>query len=160
TAAGLLARGALSVGFINNALIESESELFAKVIEEALAQLRVGIDDNDPETIERIADLLDRESDKRLQPPITESALKRLAERVELPADLDESNIIPNVQDVYGKRYPLEKEIIETAIRAPTLEQHYGPPGDPHEPSMISLFVGSFRTTWPLKDFSVVVAGQ
>jgi hypothetical protein len=160
TAAGLLARAALSVGYINNPLIESESELFAKVVEEARNQLGFGVDDNDPETIERIADFLDSESDKLLQPPNTESAIKRLAERGELPSDLYEINIIPNVQEVYGKRFPLEKEIIETAIRAPTLEQHYGPPRDPHEPSMISLFVRSFRTTWPLKDFSVVVAGQ
>jgi hypothetical protein len=160
TAAGLLARAALSVGYINNPLIESESDLFAKVLEEARIQLGVGFDDNDPETIERIADFLDTESDKLLQPPNTESAIKRLAERGELPSDLYEINIIPNVQDVYGKRFPLEKEIIETAIRAPTLEQHYGPPRGLYEPSMISLFVRSFRTTWPLKDFSVIVAAQ
>jgi len=160
TAAGLLARAALSVGYINNPLIQSEADLFAKVVEEVRSQLGIEADQNDPETIQRIADFLDQESDKLLQPPNTESAIRRLAERGELPSDLYEINIIPNVQEVYGKGFPLEKEIIETAIRAPTLEQHYGPPRGPHEPAMISLFVRSFRTTWPLKDFSVVVAGQ
>jgi hypothetical protein len=159
-AAGLLARAALSVGYLNNPLVESESDLFARVVEEARSQLGIGINDNDPETIERIADFLDEESDKLLQPPDTKSAIDRLAERGDLPSDLYEINIIPNVQDVYGKGFSLEKEIIETTIRAPTLEQHYGPPRGLYEPSMISLFVRTFRTTWPLKDFSVIVAAQ
>jgi len=160
TAAGLLARAALSLGYINSPLIESDVELISKIVNEVRGQLGIGIDDSDPDTLQRIADFLDSESDQLLEVPDTDSAIKRLAERGELPSDLYEINFLWNVQDVYRKGFLLEKEIIETAIRAPTLEQHYGPSIKPHEPSMISLFVRSFRTTWPLKDFLVVVAAQ
>jgi hypothetical protein len=62
--------------------------------------------------------------------------------------------------DVYRKDFPLEKDIIETTIRSPTLEQHYGAKRKPNEPVMISLFLKSFRTTWPLKNFWMIVAAQ
>lgn len=159
-AAGLLAQAALSVGYLDDPSGQPKPELLSKVIEEARGRLGLQEDDNSPEAFERIADFLDQESDKLLAPPNTESALVRLAERGDLPSDLYEINIIPNVVDVYRKGFPLEKEIIETTIRSPTLEQHYGSSGKPHEPVMISLFVRSFRTKWPLRDFSVVVAGQ
>jgi hypothetical protein len=83
-----------------------------------------------------------------------------LAERGDLPSDLYEIDIISQVVDLHGSRFPLEKEIIETTIRAPTLEQHYGPARKPHEPAMISLFARPFRTRWPLKDFVMLVVAQ
>ncbi len=157
TAAGLLARAALSVAYASKSL---DDELVRKIIEEARNRLRLSEEANDPESLERIASLLDEESDKLLPEPNTTSALFRLAERGDLPSDLYEINIIPNVADVYRKHFFLEKDIIETTIRAPTLEQHYGPARKPHEPVMVSLFLRSFRTRWQLKDFSVIVVAQ
>jgi hypothetical protein len=156
-AAGLLARAALSVAYASKSL---DDELVRKIIEEARNRLRLSEEANDPESLERIASLLDEESDKLLPEPNTTSALFRLAERGDLPSDLYEINIIPNVADVYRKHFFLEKDIIETTIRAPTLEQHYGPARKPQEPVMVSLFLRSFRTRWPLKDFSVIVVAQ
>src|SRR5215471_798610 len=163
TAAGLLARAALSLGYQDNPVppfIEGEEKIRSAVINEARQKLGVDSSDNRPETIARIADLLDNESDKLLAPPDTKAALARLAERGDLPSDLYEIEIIPNVIQIYGKHFPLEKEIIETTVRAPTLEQHFGPPRKPHEPAMISLFARTFRTRWPLKDFVMLVAAQ
>ena len=157
TAAGLLARAALSVAYASTS---PDDELVRKIIEAARDRLGLSKEANDPESLERIAGLLDEESDKLLPEPNTTSALFRLAERGDLPSDLYEVNIIPNVADVYRKHFPLEKDIIETTIRAPTLEQHYGPARKPHEPVMVSLFLRSFRTRWPLKDFSVIVVAQ
>ena len=100
------------------------------------------------------------ESDQLIAAPDTEAALLRLAERGDLPSDLYEIKIIPNIADALGKRFPLEKEIIETTIRAPTTEQHFGPARGQHEPAMISLFMRNFRTRWPLKDFFMLVAAK
>jgi hypothetical protein len=163
-AAGMLARAALSVGYegatFENTVVEHENEILAKIIAEVRARLAVAAGDDRPETFEQIADVLDQESDALLSPPDTDAALVRLAQRGDLPSDLYEINIIPNVERVYGKGFSLEKKIIETTIRAPTLEQHYGPPRDLHEPAMLSLFVRPFTTKWPIKNFFVVVAGQ
>jgi hypothetical protein len=163
SAAGLLARAALSLGYSDNPtapFIEGEADIRSSVINEARARLGLDRDDYRPETIEKIADYLDDESDKLLRPPDTKAALARLAERGDLPSDLYEINIVPTVVEVHGKDFPLEKEIIETAIRAPTLEQHFGPARKLPEPAMISLFARAFRTRWPLKDFVMLVAGQ
>jgi hypothetical protein len=162
-AAGLLARAALSLGYEGNPIapsIRGEEEIRSALIDEARQRLGVDRGDDRPETIERIADCLDEESDKLLAPPDTQAALARLAERGDLPSDLYEIDIIPNVIEFHGKDFPLEKEIIETTIRAPTLEQHFGPPRKIHEPAMISLFARTFRTRWPLKDFVMLVAAQ
>jgi hypothetical protein len=163
SAAGVLARAALSVGYVDHPVggtTKADEHLIARVIEEARTQLGLSVDDNDPDSFEKIADLLDAEAEKLAAPRNTESALFRLAERGDLPSDLYEINILPNVVDVYRKDFPLEKDIIETTIRSPTLEQHYGAKRKPNEPVMISLFLKSFRTTWPLKNFWMIVAAQ
>jgi hypothetical protein len=163
TAAGLLARAALSLGYAANPstrLTEDENELVVRIIDEARGRLGLSVDDQRPEAYEQIADLLDEESEKLLAPPDTQAALRRLAERGDLPSDLYEIQIVDNVVDLYGKQFPLEKQIIETTIRAPSLEQHYGAGKTPNEPGLISVFARSFRTKWPLKDFIELVAGQ
>jgi hypothetical protein len=161
-AAGLLAQAALSVAYVDSPLgskTPQTDDLVSQVIEEV--RFLLGLTGRyDPESFEKIADFLDREADKLLTPPNIESALFRLAQRGDLPSDLYEINIIRNVIDIYGKKFALEKELIETTIREPAYEQHYGQKQKPHEPTMISLFVRPFKTKWPLKDFSVIVAAQ
>jgi len=161
-AAGLLARAALSLDYVKETEgAEGEQEsIVAQLIDEARKRLGISRDDNEPDTLSRIADFLDSESDKLLSPTNTELALVRLAERGDLPSDLYEINIIKNVSDIYGSHFPLEKSLIETTIRDFTREQHYGPPRKPYDPAMISLFVRSFRTKWPLRDFVMLVAAQ
>ena len=84
-----------------------------------------------------------------------------MAERGDLPSDLYEIKIIKEIETGLGKRrFPLERDIIETTIRAPTTEQHFGPASGKREPPMISLFLRNFRTKWPLKDFFMLVAAQ
>ena len=162
TAAGLLAQAALSVAYVDSPLGNEtqHAELISRVIKEARFLLGLAADRDDPETFEQIANFLDREADNLLAPPNTESVLFRLAQRGDLPSDLYEINIIPNVVEIYGKNFALEKDLIETTIREPAAEQHYGPYRRPDEPIMISLFLRPFRTKWSVKDFSVIVAAQ
>jgi len=161
-AVGLLSRAALYLGYVNDqttTALHEEEVIREMVIDEVRSRLGLAADDYTPDALEQMAEVLDAESDKLIAPPDTNSALIRLAERGDLPSDLYEINIISNVVDLLGKRFPLEKEIIETTIRAPTIEQHYGPARRPQEPAMISLFLKTFRTRWPLKDFTMLVAG-
>jgi hypothetical protein len=161
-AAGLLARAALSLGYADSQAAQSlrgEEQLRRTVIDEIRSGLGLAADDNSADSVERVADALDSESDRLLGTDI-ESALKRLAERGDLPSDLYEINIIPNITRMLGKRFELEKDIIETTVREPLAEQHYGPPRAAHEPAMISLFLRPFRTRWPLRDFVMLVAAQ
>jgi hypothetical protein len=151
-AAGLLARAALSLGYVEESKGKQEI-IIAQIIEEARNCLGISRDDNAPDTLSRLADFFDSESDKLLSPTNTDLALGRLAERGDLPSDLYEINIIKNVSDIYGSKFPLEKALIETTIRDFAQEQHYGPPRKPHAPAMISLFGRLFRTKWPLKNF-------
>jgi hypothetical protein len=158
-AAGLLARAALSLGYVEESKGEQET-IIAQLIEETRNRLGINQEDNAPDTLSRIADFLDSESDKLLSPTNTDLALGRLAERGDLPSDLYEINIIKTVSDIYGSRFPLEKSLIETTVMDFAQEQHYGPPRKPHDPAMISLFVRSFRTTWPLRNFVMLVAAK
>jgi hypothetical protein len=162
-AAGILARTALSLGYAASpaaaSAIPNEEQVRATIISEARNHLGLMPDDHEADTIEKIADYLDAESDKLISPPDVPSALKRLAERGDLPSDLYEIKVNANTQRIYGKGFPLEKKIIQTTVRAPTLEQHYGT-GRPGEPELVSLFAKSFRTTWPMRDFVMLVAAQ
>jgi hypothetical protein len=163
-AAGLLARTALSLFYKRRAddeyLIADEANIRERVIRHAREQLGIAEDNYEQEALEKIADHLDQQADRLLSEPDPMIALKRLAERGDLPSDLYEIEIIPNVRTMLGRRFDLEKQLIETTVRAPTQEQHYGPAREVHEPAMISLFVRRFRTRWPLRDFIMLVAGE
>jgi hypothetical protein len=158
-AAGLMARAALSLGYVEESEGEQES-VIAQLLDEARNRLGINREDNEPDTLSRIADFLDSESDKLFSPANMNLALARLAERGDLPSDLYEINIIKNISDLHGKNLQLEKDLIETTIKDFTQEQHYGPPKKPHDPAMISLFVRSFRTKWLFKDFVMLVAAK
>ncbi|MGD9543554.1 MAG: hypothetical protein AB7F41_10640 [Methylocystis sp.] len=161
-AIGVLARAALSLGYVNRPsyVLAGEETVRENIIEEVRHRLGIAEDDNSPDSIEKLAEVLDEESDRLLAPHDTQSALERLAVRGDLPSDLYKINIIPNVVDLYGRQFPLEKEVIETTIRSPSIEQHYGLPTAPGVPALISLFLKLFRTRWPLRDFVMLVAAQ
>jgi hypothetical protein len=128
-AAGLLARAALSLGYVEETKGEQEV-IVAQLIDETRERLGISREDNEPGTLSRIADFLDLESDRLLSSTNVELALARLAERGDLPSDLYEIDIIKK-SDIYGSTFPLEKSLIETTIRDFPREQHYGPPS-PH----------------------------
>ena len=162
-AAGVLADTASWLAFAEPApqLVPlAEAKLQSAVLAEARFRLGITAEDASPEAIERIADLLDEESDKLLEPPETEAALYRLAERGDLPSDLYQLEFLPNLANLYGKGFELENEIIAIAVKDPDMEQHYGPNKGDRQPSMISLFLRTFRTKWPFKDFVAIVVGQ
>jgi hypothetical protein len=62
--------------------------------------------------------------------------------------------------DFFGKRFAHEKELIEQTIRAPDREQHYGPPDDPNNPFLISLFAKTFVDKFPARSFTMLVVGE
>ena len=162
-AAGVLAGAASWLAFAEPApqLVPlAEANLQSAVLAEARNRLGIAAEDVSPEAIERITDLLDEESDRLLDPPETEAALYRLAERGDLPSDLYQLEYLPNVVNLYGKGFELENDIISLAVKDPDMEQHYGPNKGDRQPSMISLFLRTFRTKWPLKDFVAIVVGQ
>jgi hypothetical protein len=159
-AAGFLAKAALSLAYTTSPALgaeASEDTIRASIIAEARDQLGLQSDDYGANAIERIADFLDAESDKLIAPPDVPSALTRLAERGDLPSDLYGIEIAPNIAALVGKGFPLEKKLIETTIRTPNVEQHFGQFGGLNEPSSVSLFAKAFRTRWPQRDFVMLV---
>jgi hypothetical protein len=162
-AVGVLARAALSLGYCDGpqlGAVEREEDIQTRVVEEVRSRLGISKDDNSRDALDRMADCLDAESDQLLAAPDTEAALSRLAERGDLPSDMYEIGIVPDIPAALGKRFALEKDVIATTIRDPTTEQHFGPARGLHEPAMISLFLRNFRTKWPLRDFFMLVAAQ
>ncbi|MBM2715479.1 hypothetical protein JQK88_30595 [Mesorhizobium caraganae] len=161
-AAGLLARAALSMDYADapSPSPEGEKDVMARVFQEVRAHLGLASEDDSPEALEKITAFLDDESDRLLPPVDTQAALHRLALRGDLPSDLYEVKTINNIAEIYGKHFPLERDVIETTIKRPDVEQHFGPSRKPGEPAMISVFQRLFRTKWPLRDFICVVAGQ
>jgi hypothetical protein len=161
-AAGILARAALSLAYTASPAMNAvagEDHVRATIIEEARHHLGLKADDYEVASIEKIGDFLDAEADKLIAPPDIASAFKRLVERGDLPSDLYQIDVAPNIKELYGRGFSLEKKIIEATVHAPTVEQHFGLTDNPREPAMASLFAKSFRTTWPMKDFVMLVAG-
>lgn len=164
TALGILARAALALESEGNpaasVVAKDESAIRAALIREARSRLGLAPDDNTPESVEKLGDFLDEESDKLLEPFDTHVALERLAERGDLPSDLYQIVIIPNISQLHGKNMELEARLIEATIRNPDREHHYGPPTAAGTPYMISLFAKQFRTPWPFKNFTMLVAAD
>jgi hypothetical protein len=164
TALGVLARCALALEDEGNpdaqTIFNEETTLRATILREARQRLGIAQDDSSPETLEKISDFLDQESDRLAGIPDTDAALKRLAERGELPTDLYEIHIIPNIAEFHGTGFALEQSLIEMTIRAPTKEQHFGPESYTEQPALISLFARQFKTRFPYKNFTMLVAGK
>lgn len=162
-AAGILARAALSLAYAASpamSAVANEDQLRASVIEEARNHLGLQSDDYEVEAIEKLGDFLDAEADKLIAPPDVPSAFERLSQRGDLPSDLYQLKIDPGVSGLYGKGFALEKKIIAATVHAPTKEQHFGMTDDPSVPALASLFLKSFRTTWPMRDFVNLVVGN
>jgi hypothetical protein len=162
TAAGVLARAALSLGYttLPEATIAGEDELRAQVIDEARHKLGIETGDENAETIEKIGDLLDEEADRLLPEPDINSALQRMAARGDLPSDLYTVEIVPNISNLHGRQFGLEEKLIRLTIASPDMEQHFGERDEPEEPAMASLFGKYIRTRWPGKDFFMLVVGH
>jgi hypothetical protein len=165
TALGILARAALALESGNgnpaaSAAIRDELAIREALFREARSRLGVAPDDNSPEAVEKLGDFLDAESDKLVEPLDTNAALERLAERGDLPSDLYQIVIIPNISEIHGKNMDLEARLIDATIRTPDREHHYGPPTIAGIPYMISLFAKQFRTPWPYKNFTMLVAAD
>ena len=158
-AVGLLARAALSFSYVDDTTpLPDEQTLRSQIISEARDML--GIDRFDESGIakEKIVEFLDEQSDLIVNID-TEAALKRMSETGDLPSDLYNIVIIPNVVDIYKKSFGLEQKVIEETVRNPSIEQHYGPAQGLNQPAMISLFARTFRTRFIYKDFINIVAG-
>jgi hypothetical protein len=164
TAAGILARAALAVEDEGNPAastkLPGEEYLRRSLVEELRRRLQIKPDDHSVKTLERLGEALDNECDALLEPTDTESALKRLAEKGDLPSDLYELDIISSIADFHGKKFENEKRLIELTVHAPEHEQHYGPPANPNDPFMISLFAKFFPDQYSLRSFTMLVAGQ
>lgn len=162
-AAGILARAALSLAYTvapGVDTVANEAGLRASVIEEARNRLGLKSDDYEVEAIEKLGDLLDAEADKLIAPPDVPSAFARLSQSGDLPSDLYQLAIAPNVSDLYGRGFALEKKIIAATVHSPTVEQHFDMTDDPEVPALASLFAKYFRTRWPMKDFVMLVVGN
>lgn len=164
TAAGLLARAAMIMENkttpTNLTLIRDEGEILKIVVNEARFRLGISPDDNSPDAAEKLINFFDDESERLIEPPDTAAALERLAERGDLPSDLYKIDVIQNIKQFHEKNFDLEARLIEMTIRNPGREQHYGPPTFRGTPYMISLFAREFRTPWPFKDFTLLVAAN
>lgn len=93
-------------------------------------------------------------------PTDTQKALANLSAQGDLPSDLFEVVAIPNIIQFYGKRFDQEEKIIRETVSKADQEQHFGPPVAIGEPFLISLFTKHYPNKFPLRSFTMLVAGQ
>jgi hypothetical protein len=164
SASGVLARAALYLNDSSNPasspILQDESALREEVISAAIAELGFNRDRLDGDAIERIGDYLDEQSEKLIGPPQIDAAIARMIESGDLPTDLYDVRIVDAMRTNLGKWYPKEEQLILKTVRDATRMQHYGPPIDPGQPALVSLFARRFRTKYPFKDFTMLVAGH
>jgi hypothetical protein len=163
TVAGIMARAALEVETgqsYRNSLVENEQALRAAVIAETRAKLGLKPDDQSPEVIDEIGSFLDSESERLAGAPHVASVFERLIARGDFPSDLYDIRIIPNIRQFFRKDFDREKNLIERTIRGPGREQHFGVEDDVEAPRLVSLFARAFKTPFPARNFTMLVAGQ
>jgi hypothetical protein len=163
TAAGILARAALQVETgqdYRDSIVDNEHALRAALIAEARAKLGFRQDDESPDVIDKIGSYLDSESERVAQEPHLASAFERLIERGDFPSDLYDIRVIPNIRNFFRQGFEREKKLIERTVRSPGKEQHFGVGGDALAPRLVSLFAREFKTPFPARNFTMLVAGQ
>jgi hypothetical protein len=164
TAVGILARAALALDDELNPAAALTLPEEQRVRDEILARAReaVGIEagDESAESRERLGDFLDSERERLIGRTNSNDALLRLSAKGELPSDLYNVQIIPNVSSFLGRKFPQEKVLIEQTVRSPDEEQHYGPLHDPQNSFLISLFAKTFEDKYPARTFIMLVVGE
>ncbi|WP_157643491.1 hypothetical protein [Burkholderia ubonensis] len=164
TAAAVLARAAVSIAEEDNPAAEEhlpdERVLRQALLSEVRRTIGVRSDDCSPETLERVADVLDAEADRLIGPTDEGRALERLAISGDLPSDLYQVNVIPNIAEFHGKHFQKEEARIRQTVKSPDQEMHYGPSADATQPALISLFSKSFDDRFSYRSFILLVAGQ
>ena len=163
TAAGILARAALSVADRSNpdaaSVVPDEHRIRERILLETRQQYGIADDDSE-DSRERLCDALDAESDALLGSADEFQVLERLALKGDLPSDLYQIIVVKNIKDCYGKKYLEEEQNIKETVRSPDIEKHYGSPGDPEDHRLISLFARTFRDKYPARSFVMLVAGE
>lgn len=165
TAAGILARMALCIEDDGNPACEervpNEAAIRAAVLQEAYKAIGLSPEDRSCAANEKLAELLDQESDTLLDLGDPEETLGKLGSRGELPSDLYRVQINLEVARFYGARYLAEEARIKEAVRSPDMEQHYGESKEEGKPVLISLFAKHFTDSkFSLRSFTLLVAGQ
>lgn len=164
TAVGILARAALFIEDKDNPevayKIEGEAAIRDAVLREAMQRIGIQSLEETPEVLEKLSDMLDEESDALIGDADPEIALKSLGTEGSLPSDLFQVQIIPNISEFHGDKFSEEERFIREAVARPDKEQHFGPLSQSGEPALISLFAKKFAHKFPIRSFTMLVAGQ
>jgi hypothetical protein len=165
TAAGILARTALSLQDYKRVgtqreIAQRDLEVTGQIISELRTRLGVHSDDNSEETIDKMADILDVESDALAGPVDQQAALLDLSADGNLPSDLFQVEITSDVVKVYEDKFVKERTLIEETVRSPDREQQYGAKGNPAEPAFVSIFMKRFANAYAQRSFWLIVIGR
>lgn len=164
TAAGILARAALSIEDESNPAgafrIEDEKKIRESLLFEARTKLGIQQKDLSLDILEKIGDMLDYECEILLGRIDDTTALNNMAAQGELPSDLFKVEIIKEIANFHGKKFQTEEKFIKETISNPDKEQHFGPPENKDEPFLISLFAKHFTDKYSHRSFTMLVAGQ
>ncbi|WP_457282861.1 hypothetical protein [Polaromonas sp. P5_D5] len=163
-AAGILARAAFAIEDLVNPAsayrLPGESSIREAIFQEVRSSLGVARDDETPATLEKISDVIDKELDVLSATKDSDSVLKELAAKGEIPSDLYEVSIIPNVREIYAEKWYAEQDLIITTIRESDQEQHFGPESDEDKLALISLFSKTYSEKIPHNSFTMLVAAK
>lgn len=165
TAAGILARMALALDEEGNpaskSRIPNENLVRERVLHEIRTSLGLAPDDNSAESIERVSEALDAESDSLYGAVNVEKTLSELSRKGHLPSDLFYVQVGENIRNFYGEKFPNELKNIEATVASPDQEQHFGGgEEDESKGQLFSLFSKKFSHDFPFKSFTLLVMGQ
>lgn len=163
-AVGILARTALALGNEANPAAElrlpGELGIRHAIIDEVRRSIGVSDVDDSDLTIEKVAEVIDRELDALTNVGSLDSVLESLSNQGKLPSDLYGIHVIENVSDIYKKHWFRERQNIERTVRTADREQHFLPALGDEGPPLVSLFARSFPDKYPGNSFTMLVVGQ
>jgi hypothetical protein len=164
TVAGILARAALALHNEDNPAaapaIPEERALREAVIAKARELAGIEPGDESERAREVLGDILDSQRENLIGVTDSRGALLRLATKGDLPSDLYNIDINPNMEQTFGQRFAREKELIEASIRSPDRELHCQPSGNPENPFLVSLFAKRFPHDRLARSFIMLVVAN
>jgi len=164
TAAGILARAALSLEDSNNpdaaTRLPNERMIRAQLLEEIRRNLGIRHTIESRSDVEMIVDALDSESEKLFAPINQAAVLDNLSKKGELPADLYEVSVDEGIDDFFGKKAENEKKLIASTVKHGDEQQHFTQKHSEHgEIPLISLYCKHFENKYPARNFTLLVTG-
>jgi hypothetical protein len=164
TADGLLARTSFLLEkdtlIKDVGIIENQDAVCYQVLDEISNKLQIKPDTSN--NIKKIIDYIDEELEKSTMLDATKEneILIKLSNEAQLPTDLYNVKILPDIQELYNNNMHKETLLISETVKTPDIAYHFNALENENTQKDISMFVKYFEEEYLFDSFYLLVIGN